>query len=116
MQKDIFTTYCFLLIFNFSFSQTPQFITPIQGTHLEDYYLVNYVDWDFTGILDYKCGNKTYDGHQGTDFVIRNFAQMDAGVNVFAADTGIVTFVLDTLFDRNKTAISGGFGNYICIK
>lgn len=41
---------------------------------------------------------------------------MDSGVNVLAADDGVVTFVLDTLFDRNKTAVSGGFGNYICIK
>lgn len=99
-----------------SYCQTEQFIIPIDGAYLNDYFLVNYVDWSFAGYTDYLCGSKSYDGHQGTDFVIRNFSQMDSGVAVFAAKDGIVTYVIDTLFDRNKTAISGGLGNYICIK
>lgn len=97
-------------------AQSPQFINPVDAVYMEDYYLVNYVDWKWEDFGDYQCHEKTYDGHQGTDFVIRNFNQMDSGVNVLAADDGVVTFVLDTLFDRNKTAVSGGFGNYICIK
>ena len=94
----------------------PQFIIPIEGAYLQDYYLVNYVDWSFDSIQDYRCGHKTYDGHQGTDFVLRNFAQMDAGVNVYAAEAGVVTYLVDTLFDRNKTAVSGGLGNYVAIR
>ncbi|MFN0036215.1 MAG: M23 family metallopeptidase [Saprospiraceae bacterium] len=94
----------------------PEFIIPIQGTHLQDFYVVNYVDWSFGGIQDHHCGNKTYDGHQGTDFVLRNFAQMDAGVDVYAAGAGVVTYVLDTLFDRNKTAVAGGLGNYVAVR
>jgi hypothetical protein len=94
----------------------PQFIIPIAGNYLQDYYLVNYVDWSVSGIQDHACGNKTYDGHQGTDFVIRNFSQMDAGVDVYAAKSGVVTFIVDTLFDRNKTAVTGGLGNYVAIR
>jgi len=94
----------------------PQFVLPIEGTHLQDYYLVNYVDWSFDSIQDHQCGHKTYDGHQGTDFTLRNFAQMDAGVEVYAAKTGIVTYLVDTLFDRNKTAVAGGLGNYVAIR
>lgn len=111
----------FLLVFAFPFSLAaqvgvPQFSIPIQGAHLQDYYLVNYVDWSFDSIQDFKCGHKTYDGHQGTDFTLRNFAQMDAGVDVYAANTGVVTYILDTLFDRNKTAVAGGLGNYVAIR
>ncbi len=94
----------------------PQFVLPIEGTHLQDYYLVNYVDWSFDSIQDHQCGHKTYDGHQGTDFTLRNFAQMDAGVEVYAAKAGIVTYLVDTLFDRNKTAVAGGLGNYVAIR
>lgn len=93
----------------------PQFIIPIEGTYLKDYFLLYYVDWGKEDIHDYKSGKKTYFGHQGTDFIIRNFAQMDAGVNVLAADDGVVTYVFDKAFDRNKTADGGGLGNYITI-
>ena len=106
----------FLFVCEIPKAQTQQFITPIQGEYLKDFYLVNYVDWADSSILDHNCGKKTYDGHQGTDFVIRNFKQMDDGVNIVAAEEGIVTYVVDSLFDRSKTAVSGGFGNYICIK
>ncbi len=97
-------------------SQTPQFIQPLEGNYPGDFFLVNYVDWSFQNIKDYHCGNKTYDGHQGTDFVIRNFSQMDSGVNVYAAANGKVIFSVDTFFDRNKTAVSGGLGNYVGIR
>jgi len=94
----------------------PKFTTPIAGVYLQDYYLVNYVDWSVANILDYECGRKTYDGHQGTDFTLRNFAQMDTGVAVLAAANGVVTFIQEGLFDRNKTPVSGGLGNYIAIR
>jgi len=95
---------------------SPQFITPIRGAYLQDFYLVNYVDWSVDDIEDHQCHHKTYNGHQGTDFVIRNFRQMDAGVDVCAAAPGVVTYLVDGLFDRNKTAVSGGLGNYVAIR
>lgn len=94
----------------------PKLVTPIAGVYMNDYYLVNYVDWSVADIQDYQCGRKTYDGHQGTDFTLRNFAQMDTGVAVLAAADGVVTFVQEGMFDRNKTPISGGLGNYVALR
>ncbi|MEX0966808.1 MAG: peptidoglycan DD-metalloendopeptidase family protein [Bacteroidia bacterium] len=104
------------LISSFSASaQNPRFVLPIEGAYMKDYVIVNYVDWDTLGIKDYQCGSKTYDGHQGTDFTLRSFKQMDSGVFVVAVDTGEVFFVIDSLFDRNKVTNAGGLGNYIGI-
>ncbi len=91
---------------------------PVRGNYGSDFIVVNYVDWKAgNGILDYHCGNKTYDGHQGTDFVIRSFFAMDKGIDVLAAADGVVIDVKDGFFDREKSSdISKGFGNYIAIK
>jgi len=90
--------------------------TPIEGEQGKDWLIVNYVDWELLGFQDYSCGTKSYDGHQGTDYVLKSFAQMDSGVYILAADTGIVFKVLDSLFDRNKAINAGGLGNYIGIE
>jgi murein DD-endopeptidase MepM/ murein hydrolase activator NlpD len=66
-------------------------------------------------IADYQCGNLTYDGHLGTDFVIRDFSQMDSGVYVLAAADGRVYFTKDGEFDRSKQQDTGGYGNFISI-
>jgi hypothetical protein len=94
-----------------------QFVSPIEGTYGEDFLLVNYVDWGAaTSIKDNHCSSKSYDGHQGTDFVLKSFRQMDEGVNVLAADSGVVIFTHDGEFDREKVSvISKGLGNYIGI-
>jgi len=91
---------------------------PIEGKYGKDYIIVNYVDWkNGNEILDYQCGNKAYNGHQGTDFVIRSFAMMDSGVNVLAAADGIVTVIKDGIFDREKKSdTSKGLGNYIALR
>jgi murein DD-endopeptidase MepM/ murein hydrolase activator NlpD len=90
---------------------------PVEGKVNSDFTIVNYVDWSANGILDTYCGSKTYDGHEGTDFVLFSFKQMDSGVNVLAADSGIVTFILDTIFDREKVSdTTKGLGNYIALK
>jgi hypothetical protein len=101
------------------FAQAQGFLhLPVKGFYGKDFIIVNYVDWGATAqILDHHCGSKTYDGHAGTDFVLRNFRQMDSGVMVCAAAKGVVTYVQDGLFDREKvSAIAKGFGNYIAIR
>lgn len=107
-----------LLIFCAVKSNGQAFLTnPIEGIYGTDFTIVNYVDWSFDSILDHHCGSKTYDGHQGTDFVLKSFKQMDSGVYVLAAANGRVTFAVDTFFDREKESIiSKSLGNYICIK
>lgn len=90
---------------------------PIEGNQGKDYIIVNYVDWLDTGISDAWCGTKTYDGHQGTDYTLRSFSQMDSGVNVLAAADGVVTFIQDGLYDRETEGdVSKRLGNYIAIR
>jgi murein DD-endopeptidase MepM/ murein hydrolase activator NlpD len=111
-----------LLLLSISFAQcdAQAFLSnPIDGKEGTDYCIVNYVDWsaDTTNpIKDYHCGSKTYDGHQGTDFLLKSFPAMDSGVNVLAVADGRVCHVQDGIFDREKESIiSKGFGNYVCI-
>ncbi|MBL0175597.1 MAG: M23 family metallopeptidase [Ignavibacteria bacterium] len=90
---------------------------PVKGALDRDYYLVNFPDRDSTtGIRDFACGWYTYDGHQGTDFVLKDFTRMDSGVTVLAAAPGTVTHITDGLFDRSKAINSGQFGNYISVR
>lgn len=94
-----------------------QFIVPIEGIENKDWFIVNYVDQDTnTGqIADYQCGTLTHDGHEGTDFFIRDFSQMDSGVYVLAAANGRVYSTHDGEFDRSKQQDTGGYGNFISI-
>lgn len=79
---------------------------------------MNYVDWKLDGFLDHNCGSKCYDGHQGTNFTLKSFQQMDSGVDVLAAASdGVVTFIQDGLFDKETDGdITKRLGNYIAIK
>ncbi|MCO4807579.1 MAG: peptidoglycan DD-metalloendopeptidase family protein [Flavobacteriales bacterium] len=105
-----------LALANLSIAQS-DYLNPIEGDYGKDFIIANYVDWGFgTAINDNHCLTKTYDGHQGTDFVIRNFALMDSGINVLAVDSGVVIFTHDGEFDREKVSVlSKGLGNYIGI-
>ncbi len=61
-----------------------------------DCWIANYLDHDpLTGAKDYTCGPLTYDGHNGTDFAVRDFAAVRRGVAVLAAADGIVERVRD---------------------
>ncbi len=77
--------------------------------------IIQYVDLDpRKGLLDYNCADVTYDGHQGTDIMIRNFLEMDEGRPVLAAAPGVVSYVQDGYFDRNT--VRGPFpANYVVI-
>lgn len=92
--------------------------TPVEGTYGVDFVIINYVDWGEGDIvLDHHCGSKSYNGHQGTDIVIRSFRAMDSGVYVLAAADGEVIAIQDGFYDREtKWNVSKGFGNYIAIK
>ena len=64
---------------------------PLDCTPGEDCWILRYVDLDpEPGAQDYMCGELTSDGHQGTDFAIRNLAVMAEGVLVRAAAAGVV--------------------------
>jgi len=56
--------------------------SPIKGFYVEDYIKVNYVDWGI-GVQE-KDGwsrSKTYNGHEGTNFTIRDIKQMESTVH-----------------------------------
>ena len=73
----------------------------------------NYFDHDpGTGARDYACGLLTYDGHTGTDIRLPDTSPMRRGVAVFAAASGRVRALRDSMDDVNvlaigKTAIFG---------
>lgn len=77
------------------------FVSPIGGTAYKDWTIVNYVDLHpGLGILDWRGGEYTYDGHRAIDYTLPNFAAMDAGVDVYAASAGTVTVAHDGEYDR----------------
>lgn len=82
-------------------------------------YITAYRDHAASGLKDWNCGTKTYDGHKGTDIGIGGFAVMDAGSRqVVAAGDGTVAAAIDGCFDRctsGACGCGGGFGNYVKI-
>jgi hypothetical protein len=94
------------------------FVSPIGGTPYVDWTIVNYSDLDATeGLVDYRGGNYTYNGHNAIDFALANFAAMDAGVPVYAAADGTVLFAQDGQHDRcSRVSPCGDFPNYIWIQ
>ena len=68
------------------------------------YAIYNYVDTaqNSTQIKDYNCGNRTYDGHMGTDFSTFPFGwtKMDEdAVEVVAAADGVIIYKYDQKID-----------------
>lgn len=97
-------------------AQSNRFLLPLNGVQGKDYWISYYVDHNpRLKIKDGMCGTKTYDGHRGTDFLIRDFRAMDSGVSVFSIADGVVYETRDGLYDRNKRWENGGLGNYIAI-
>ncbi|MBI1190577.1 MAG: peptidoglycan DD-metalloendopeptidase family protein [Tepidisphaera sp.] len=96
-----------------SFPLTP--FVPIGATLFADLLPPGYVDHDPTaGFQDYSCHNFTYDGHQGTDFGLRSFAEQDIGVPDFAVLPGVVTYYHDGEPDHS-TCLCGTLANSIIV-
>ena len=90
---------------------------PQAGILWQDLYPGNFVDLDpGPGIRDFECGTQTYDGHTGTDSVIRSFREMDIGVPVFAALAGRVLSVQDGEYDRRFGPTVSQFDNHVVLE
>ncbi len=63
---------------------------------------IGYPDPDGNGVA-FNCAAPGYVGHQGTDISI-TLAQMDAGVDVLASESGEVLWVFDGKYDRCPNA------------
>ncbi len=91
----------------------PAFALPIACELGRDCEIQNYVDLDpGTGVRDYRCGVRTYDGHTGTDFRLRDMAQQAQGVSVLAAAPGVVLRIRNdvpdmSVIERGAMAVEG---------
>lgn len=64
---------------------------PLRCTMGTDCFIQQYADHDPSpGFRDYRCGNRGYDGHDGTDFRVATIAAQRRGVDVLAAADGVV--------------------------
>ena len=76
-------------------------------------FFQNYVDHDASDkVRDYRCGGRSYDGHDGTDIRIRNLEIQRQGVEVLAAAPGRVVGARNDMEDisiktAGKAAIAG---------
>jgi hypothetical protein len=76
-------------------------------------FFQNYVDRDASNkVRDYRCGGRSYDGHDGTDIRIRNLEIQRQGVEVLAAAPGRVVGGRNDMEDvsvkaAGKAAIAG---------
>lgn len=69
-------------------------------------------------LLDFSCGRRTYDGHNGTDMGTWPFTwlKMDEGsVDIVSAADGIIVAKHDGDYDRS-CGTSGNIGNYVIIQ
>lgn len=79
---------------------------PVACTPGTDCWVLNYVDVDpGPGVRDGACGARSYDGHDGTDFAIRDLDAMAKGVEVRATAAGVVTLVRDGMRDAAVSTI-----------
>src|SRR6266403_2358575 len=76
-------------------------------------FVQNYVDHkDSDKARDYRCGGRTYHGHDGTDIRIPNLEIQNKGVEVLAAAPGRIVGVRDGVDDisvriAGKAAVAG---------
>ncbi|HEB80137.1 MAG TPA: M23 family metallopeptidase, partial [Rhodospirillales bacterium] len=88
---------------------------PIACEFGETCWIANYVDLKpGKGVLDYACGDATYDAppndmHKGTDFAIRDMEAMRQGVAVKAAAPGVVIAMRDGMADVSFKKIRPSF-------
>lgn len=80
-------------------------------------YVNNYLDLDpGSGIQDYHCGNAAYDGHNGIDYRIVNFHNMETDIPILAAADGEVVATQDGEFDRRTEIVDGTPANYVIVR
>lgn len=92
---------------------------PVYG---QDCYILKYVNAGLvTEPRDYACGSLTDPDHQGTDFRLIDYVEMERGVRVIAAAPGTVVEVKDGMPDANfrlfgRSAVTDrGLGNRVVI-
>src|SRR5206468_197722 len=81
-----------------------------QGRGASPFGIGNFVDLDpSSGVLDWSCGTRTYNGHAGNDLFLAPFPwlKMDqADVDILAATSGTIAAVADGNFDRRCLSVT----------
>lgn len=86
-------------------ASAPLLEQPIDCVLGETCYIQNYVDADPSpNWSDFACGTLSYDGHKGTDFALLTLQDMERGVDVLAAASGVVVGTRDGMADIAITA------------
>src|SRR5260370_22779380 len=81
-------------------SEGPKFALPLACEIGRTCEVQHYVDRDpGPGVLDYRCGRRTNDRHDGIDFRLTDTAAQRAGVDVMAAAGGRAIAVRDGVPD-----------------
>lgn len=81
-------------------AQSPAFGSPVECAMRQTCWVVQYFDHDPSPeAADFTGGPRSYDGHDGTDIGITNYAEMARGVPVIAAADGVVTAIRDGVVD-----------------
>ncbi len=84
----------------------PSLSLPLACTYGNDCWVMNYPDIGQENdgkAIDSGCLGRTYEGHKGTDFTIKDVKAMQAGVDVLAAYNGTVLRLRDGEADRLPT-------------
>jgi len=95
-----------------------QFIFPLDCQLGKTCFVANYMDDDPAPerVKDWSCGSITYDGHNGTDYAIEGWEAMDQGVDVLAADAGVVIEAIDGYYDRCRRSCPYENSNHVIIR
>ncbi len=84
----------------------PSLSIPLDCKYGVDCAIQSYFDRDpGSGVKDYRCGGRTYEGHQGIDFRVYDMAAQRAGVKVLAAAPGRVSRLRDGVADVSVRTI-----------
>jgi hypothetical protein len=87
--------------------EAPKLAFPLACTIGQTCEIQTYVDRDpGPGVLDYRCGRRTNNGHDGTDIRLMDMAQQRRGVDVLAAAPGRVVATRDGVTDIS-VAVAG---------
>jgi murein DD-endopeptidase MepM/ murein hydrolase activator NlpD len=105
-------------------ARTPNLQFPVrlrsQAKAFSGHHVANYVDLAGAGSLkEFTCSNRTYDGHNGTDFVLSPFwwRMMDGKeAEVVAAAPGRLIARTDGNYDRQCKFGTASAGNYVVIQ
>lgn len=90
----------------FAHAEPPVLSVPIDCEVGANCWIANYFDADPTeAAAEYTGGFRTYNGHGGVDFAIRDVAAMEQGVPVLASAPGVVRALRDGMQDVNVREI-----------